>query len=275
VSSATVDILLYHDIARDEEEARRLSNPLFTTPLPRFKAHLQWLRRSRYKPIRLNEWLDARLQGERWQGKYVLLTFDGPHTGWFEYVFPLLVEMEIPATFFIIAGWVGPRHAFPESRHLRWEHIERIETLRGKKGKQLFDIGSHSMWHTTLDKKASENNAEYRKRMSEEIVEATRLIRNRTGCPVRTYASPEGAGDRTALAPLFRLAGLEAVRWAGYPGRMNVFMQDFWDLDISYCDTTNQMVDQLSIVLSNKWLAFFKRARRRAVAEMRQWLIRL
>jgi peptidoglycan/xylan/chitin deacetylase (PgdA/CDA1 family) len=178
--------------------------------------------------------------------------------------------MEMPATFFIIAGWVGERHAFSESRHLRWEHIKRIENVKDRKGRQLFDIGSHSMWHTTLDKKTSENDGQYGKRLEEEIVEATRLIRERTGCPVRSYASPEGRGNPQVLERLFISVGLEAVRWASYPGRKNHFLQDLLELDISYCDTYNQAFDQLSIVLSNKWVSFFKRARRRLIAELRQ-----
>ena len=154
---------------------------------------------SEFTPIRLGEWLDARIEGRRWEGKHVLLTFDGPHTGWFEHVIPLLVQLELPATFFVIAGWVGAQHRFPESRHLTWDNIAQIEEFKDRSGRQLFDVGSHSMWHTTLDKQDSENEVTYSQRLEEEIVEACSLIRKRTGFPVRTYATPEGRGDRDSL----------------------------------------------------------------------------
>lgn len=259
MSEATIDILLYHDIARNEMDAKKLSNPLFTTPLPRFRTHLQWLKRSSYKPIRLNQWLDARQKGENWKDKHVLLTFDGPHTGWFEYVLPLLVEMEMPATFFVIAGWVGEKHAFPESRHLRWEHISRIESLRDRKGKQLFDVGCHSMWHTELDRRAGESSQEYHRRFEEEVVHSTEVIRRHTGCLVRSYAPPSGDGDLNLLRGHFSAARIEALRWATTPGKRNGYRTDFFDLQISYCDNLNYASTQLEIVLSDPMKRFCKR----------------
>jgi peptidoglycan/xylan/chitin deacetylase (PgdA/CDA1 family) len=194
-----------------------------------------------------------------------MLTFDGPHTGWFEYVIPLLKEREFPATFFVIAGWVGSQHRFPESRYLTWDDIAGIERCKVRSGRQLFDVGSHSMWHTTLDMQPGENGSKYHQRLHEEIVKATTVMRERTGLPVRTYAAPKGKGDLASLRKRFELAGIQAVRWASLPGKSNQYQQDLFDLQISYCDTVHQSWNQMAFMLSNKYLSFLKKCS--------QWLI--
>ena len=140
MAAATIDILLYHDVCSTFDEAETRSNPAYTTPLPKLQHHLEWLSDSGFKAVRLGEWLDARAERQRWQGKSVVLTFDGPHIGWFEHVIPLLVRLEFPATFFVTAGWVGTQHPYPESRHLSWVDIANIEQSTDKSGRQLFDL---------------------------------------------------------------------------------------------------------------------------------------
>jgi peptidoglycan/xylan/chitin deacetylase (PgdA/CDA1 family) len=226
------------------------------------KNHLDWLSRSDFKGVRLGEWLDARAEGRKWQGRHFVLTFDGPHTGWFENVIPLLMQLELPATFFVTAGWVGAQHPYPESRHLTWDDIAEIERLKDSSGRQLFDVGCHSMWHTTLDIESSESELTYRQRLNEEIVKASTLIRERTGLPVKTYATPKGKGHLASLRSVFELAEFEAVRWARLPGERNQYHKDLFDLQISYCDTINQSCNQLAVLLSDKRLNLFRKLRR-------------
>jgi peptidoglycan/xylan/chitin deacetylase (PgdA/CDA1 family) len=250
MATATIDILLYHDVCSSDEEVRSRSNPIYTTPLPKLQFHLDWLSHSGFRAVRLCDWIDAQADERLWQGKHVLLTFDGPHTGWFEHVIPLLVRRQLPATFFVTAGWVGAEHLYPESRHLTWDDIVEIERLTDRSGRQLFDVGCHAMWHTVLEKQSSESESAYRQRLDEEIIEACSLIREQTGFSVKAYAPPKGRGNLASLRPVFESAELASVRWASLPGEQNQYHRDLFDLQISYCDTMPQSFDQLGVLLS-------------------------
>lgn len=267
---ATIDILLYHDVCSTTEGAETRSNPAYTTPLPKLQYHLDWLSHTAFKAIRLGEWLDARAEGRVWQGKHVLLTFDGPHAGWFEHVIPLLVRLQLPATFFVTAGWVGAQHPYPESRRLTWDDIVRIEQFSDKSGRQLFDVGCHSMWHTVLDKQSSESESVYRQRLDEEIIEACSLIREQTGFSVKAYAPPKGRGNLASLRPVFESAELASVRWASLPGEQNQYHRDLFNLQMSYCDTMSQSFDQLAVLLSAKRSHLFSRLRQGLISLFNQ-----
>lgn len=268
MAAATIDILLYHDVCGMVEEAKSCSNPAYTTPLAKLRYHLDWLCHSGFKAVRLGEWLDARVEGRLWRGKRILLTFDGPHVGWFEHVIPLLLRWQLPATFFVTVGWVGTEHPYPESRHLTWDDIAEIEQLTDRNGRQLFDVGCHAMWHTVLDRRSSESELEYRQRLDEEIIEACHLIREQTGFSVKAYAPPKGQGNLASLRLFFELADLAAVRWASLPGEQNRYRRDLFDLQISYCDTVFQSFDQLAILLPARRSHLFSRLRHRLISRL-------
>ena len=181
---------------------------------------------------------------------------------------PLLLQRELRATFFVTAGWIGDQHPYAESRHLTWDDIAGIEQYTDVKGQQMFDVGSHSMWHTTLCREPRESQLMYRQRLEEEIVRASDLIQKRTRLPVRTYAPPKGKGSLTALRTMFELAGIEAVRWASLPGKKNEYHTDLFDLQISYCDTIDQPFDKLAVLLSNRHLDFVRKPIRWLISQL-------
>ena len=256
MTTDSIHILLYHEVCATNLERQTLSNPLYTTSISRLTEHLMYLQRSGFIGIRLGEFLGAGNHGRNRPGKkYFILTFDGPHAGWFDYVIPLLRDMEIPATFFVTAGWVGQGHPYPESRNLSWSHISGIEHITASSERQLFDVGSHSMWHTPLHRQVSETSSSFASRLMEEIVTATHMIRQHTGLPVLSYAPPKGIGDMNVLRPFFDMARITMVRWASLPGRINHFDDNLLDLQICYCDNSSHTDKKLAIVLSPPWLS--------------------
>ena len=111
-------MLLYHDVCASEAERNETANPRFTTPLPKLRAHLEILREQGYRTLGLEDWLATRETAEGpSENPVAILTFDGPHEGWFQHAIPLLRETGTPAAFFITAGWIGAKHPYPESRN--------------------------------------------------------------------------------------------------------------------------------------------------------------
>ena len=261
----SVAVLLYHDISRDRTQAEALSNPDYTTPLPKLEYHLKWILNSGYHPLRLEEWIGVQRRGEKLPGNHLLLTFDGPHKGWFEYLLPVLERYAFPATFFITAGWVGADHPYPESEDLSWEDINRLTKVQDGDGRQLFDLGCHSLTHSILEQGSEEGQKGYRQRLREEIILPARVMRKHTDSPVLSFALPKGRGRPNELHPYFQQAGYQAVRWARLPGSINRMDKNLYDLQILYCDTLEQPQDKLVDILTreaswfNKALARIKK----------------
>jgi peptidoglycan/xylan/chitin deacetylase (PgdA/CDA1 family) len=257
MTKSTIDILIYHDVCKTAEDVKFCSNEVYTTPLPKLICHLEWLAKAGYRAIRLNEWVGARKSNIVWKGKYVILTFDGPHAGWFKNVVPLLSKKKIPAVFFVTAGWVGKNHAYPESRSITWNDLSELGKFKDRNGLQLFEIGSHSMWHTVLERSENENEKKFQNRMNEEIVESAKRLHENTGLIVNSFAPPKGRGKLKDLADFLNEAGINSIRWASLPGRSNNFNQDLFDLQISYCDMNSFTENDFKSAFSNKFFKLF------------------
>ena len=235
----SLHILLYHDVAASDAEGLSRTCPRYTTAAPRLKAHLDIIRESGCATTRMEEWLQWKQTNQFPPGRHVLMTFDGPHVGWFDHAIPLLREYDMPATFFVTAGWVGANHRYPESRHLTWKEVSSIPAYQSKRGICLFDLGNHSMWHSVLVRQVNEQDADFTARLHEEMVVASQLIHSKTGHKPLSFATPKGEGSIDELAPFLRQANLQAVRWAHWPGRALSASHDPFDLQIAYCDMTD------------------------------------
>lgn len=131
-----------------------------------FKQQMQWLSRSRYRPISGSQFHDFRLG--RWQPEKeaVLVTFDdGWLDNWF-FALPLLETFTIPAIFFIVTAWPGEgpmRRPTADSLNWKglshWEAVKKIPTpsrddvvmrwseLRYAQNSGLVELHSHSHTH--------------------------------------------------------------------------------------------------------------------------------
>jgi peptidoglycan/xylan/chitin deacetylase (PgdA/CDA1 family) len=105
-----------------------------------FKQHLRALQEY-FEFIHLSEWLDRKAKGSPLPGKACVLSFDDGWADNHEFAFPVLQELGIPATIFLVADMIGTRAMFwPErlarmateiaAKHPRyWSHAE-LDWLR-------------------------------------------------------------------------------------------------------------------------------------------------
>jgi peptidoglycan/xylan/chitin deacetylase (PgdA/CDA1 family) len=98
-----VVILSYHHVVADDmPEAER---PQDATPATWFRAHLRWLARH-FTVISLEEALGL-LTGSRLSRDFAVITFDDGYRDSHRTALPILRELGLPATTFLIAGLVG------------------------------------------------------------------------------------------------------------------------------------------------------------------------
>jgi len=209
-------------------------------PLDHFAEQLRWLA-SHYEVVSLRDLVDRLNAGHSLRGLAVI-TFDDGYAGVFEHAWPLLLEVGLPATVFIVGGaaetgdpfwWDHPavaEHATPERRQqwltaLRGDREGIVSAIAAVSAPDLppaqrpagwdtvaraadagLALGVHSVTHRTLTEL---DDAE----LDAEITSSWEAIRSRTGICPEFFAYPYGRWDARVR---------DAVRAAGYRGAVTL-----------------------------------------------------
>ncbi|GAA4950900.1 polysaccharide deacetylase family protein [Actinoplanes utahensis] len=124
-------------------------------------------------------------------GPVFCLSFDDAHSTWRDVAAPLLLEMKVPAMFFLTSGLVG------QPGNLTWQDCRDLVAAG-------FDFGSHTVTHHRL---ADQDDAA----AAREIVGSKHEIEDELGIAVRDFAAPYGHP-----AVDFRDRDVQVARDAGY-----------------------------------------------------------
>ncbi len=115
----------------------------------------------------------AILAGERpLTGPVFCLSFDDGHPSWRDVLVPMLLELDVPAMFFVTTGLIGG------PGRLGWDDCRAIRDAG-------FDFGSHSVTHQRL---ADQSDSEALREFAESKTE----LENELGVEVRDFAAPYG-----------------------------------------------------------------------------------
>lgn len=101
--AAVVPVIVYHDVVHgtsDDPYAVRASD---------FRAHMNFLRRAGYHPIRLADYVRAANDDAPLPEKPILLTFDDGLASFQDIVLPVLEEHGFPAVLSVTTGWLDGR----------------------------------------------------------------------------------------------------------------------------------------------------------------------
>jgi peptidoglycan/xylan/chitin deacetylase (PgdA/CDA1 family) len=176
-----VPILVYHNLGPQSKGRLVLSADAFAE-------QMRYLKREGYRVVSLPEfveWLQLKRQLPR---KSVVLTFDDGYQSFREYAYPVLKTLGFPATLFVYTDYVGAgRNA------LTWDQLKSLAA-------EGFDVQAHSKTHGDLRRAAGESDAQYAKRMQDELVEPPRLFQRQLGRAVPFLAYPYGRVDDDLLA---------------------------------------------------------------------------
>jgi peptidoglycan/xylan/chitin deacetylase (PgdA/CDA1 family) len=181
--------LAYHGVA--DVSLRRDPDRLFVRPED-LRRQIDRLREWGYRLVTF-----GRLAAEQDRAGLASLTFDDGFVDNLETLVPLLAELDVPATTFVVSGWLGEPH--PAAR---WTRIVNADELRELRAAGI-EIGGHSATHadlSTLSYDAALDELSRGKRELEEVL----------GEPVGVAAYPYGrANEETVRAG--RDSGFRAV----------------------------------------------------------------
>ena len=133
-----VPVLLYHNVAEEYAPEDAL---LHITP-DLLREHMEALVGEGYTPITLTDYYDFLSEGVELPEKSVIITFDDGYISNYTYAYPLLKEMGLKATIFIITETVGSTTT--DYPHFTWEEAIEMEESG------VIDIQSHSHSHRAM-----------------------------------------------------------------------------------------------------------------------------
>jgi len=168
-----VTAFCYHEVRPDRED-----DPLNVDPTV-FRQHIRELKKAGYKFIDVNDLRLYKMGMAELPEKAALIAFDDGYADNYNYAYPILLDEQVPGTFFVVSSTVGKdnRMTADELREMQANGME---------------IGSHTVNHEKLTD-MSETDVDFEMRMSKESLE--RLL----GKPVYALAYPEGKANEIVL----------------------------------------------------------------------------
>lgn len=186
-----VGVLTYHRIS---PVCRGLPEPTINVTPVRFRRQIVGLLRRGFRFISLQEALDAQAQGREFLESTVVLTFDDIYDNVYEHAFPILQELEIPATCFVASGFIDSEAPFLFDPWARAHH-DRVPRsawrpitgrhLRKMVNSGLVEIGAHS--HTHRDFRLCPDA------FCKDVMHGVRVLADSFGAEPSVFAFPYGA----------------------------------------------------------------------------------
>jgi len=150
-----IPILMYHKVAEPPPEA--MNRALYVRPCD-FRTQMERLDLWGYQALDFHD-LATIFAGETPPKKGVIITFDDGFTDNFTNAFPILVNMKMKGTVFLVSDFLGKKSNWPESREKHPEPLLSIKQVEAMK-KSGISFQAHSKTHRHLARLSSEEMQE-------------------------------------------------------------------------------------------------------------------
>lgn len=132
----TVPILMYHSIGYKDGDS------FFVTP-ENFRRQMEYIKKRGYEVISLDELANLISSSKPFRKNKVVITFDDGYKDNFLYAYPVLKEMNFPATIFIVTDFIGKKYDDSGKEFISWEEV----AVMSNNG---ISFGGHTKSHVEL-----------------------------------------------------------------------------------------------------------------------------
>jgi peptidoglycan/xylan/chitin deacetylase (PgdA/CDA1 family) len=108
-------VMMYHRVLPANSPARRTEQPGMYVSPETFDLHLRELKQ-RFELVHLDEWLQRAKQGATLPKLACAITFDDGWRDNYEFALPALTKHAVPATIFLVSGYIGTSYLFWPNR---------------------------------------------------------------------------------------------------------------------------------------------------------------
>lgn len=176
-----IPVLCYHKIDYPSPDAKVRGG---FTPPKRFYKQVRYLQKSGFKFYTAAELIEFYLENENFPANGIALTFDDGWKDNYSNLFPILRELNIKATIFLVPSCIGQTSGkVVASGEQPREHLSKEEIL--EMSEFGIEFGSHTVNHLHLDK-IEPDEIKY------EVEESKKQIENLLQKPCKTFAYPAG-----------------------------------------------------------------------------------
>ncbi len=141
-----IPVLMYHNI----NDNYNVENSNIEISNEAFKEHMQAIKDNGYTTITFSQLINYVENNSALPEKPILLTFDDGYLNNYTNAFPLLKEMNMKATIFVVTGRMGMQGGVTYP-HFTWEQAKEMENSG------IIDIQSHTVYHNDLSAISDEN----------------------------------------------------------------------------------------------------------------------
>lgn len=190
-------ILFYHRVSNYGKDG-------WSIHVNQFRRHLDWLQ-ANCELVSLSEIQKSQFAGRR-DKLQVAITFDDGYYETVEYGVPLLLERQIPFTYFVSTYFAETGLPFPHDTQIGADYppntIEQIQWM----AENGVDIGAHTQSHANLGQPLCLPT------LRKEIVDCRKILQDWTGQAIRYFSFPYGLVEHISQA------AIDVVHEAGYRG---------------------------------------------------------
>jgi len=173
-----IPILMYHSISNDKNN--------FSVNVDDFYKQMKTMINFGYKSVNLNEVLNNNDE------KKFVITFDDGYEDVFINALPIINELKLKATCFIVSNQIGKKNVWDINK----ENIPEINLMNEEQistwHKNGLEIGSHSLDHINLKKLSLDKK-------TKQIVEPKNLFKEKFNINVNSFSYPFGAYDEACF----------------------------------------------------------------------------
>ncbi|MEH6945078.1 polysaccharide deacetylase family protein, partial [Bacillus sp. JJ722] len=207
-NAVEIPVLMYHHFDK-EIKSGTIANPTI------FHEQMKILKRAGYTTV-TEEDVIADYNGEKKLPKNpIMITLDDGYVSNYEYVFPILKELNMKATIFIITDFIeNPQNHPSPYPKLTWEQ------LREMSDSGLVSFQSHTdNRHSRGINGKNTADAEYEKHFLADLLKSKRILEERLGKPVTAFSYPNGEYSEVS-EQIVKKAGFE-MSFTTEPGMLD------------------------------------------------------